>query len=295
MQFGKDVCSRNTEDEDEVRDVQEEATIPIPTNGNEISTIERIIEAVVGGQGGSEINTVSNCRNRNELLSKDRLVKWEKNSIPRNVRTRSVNLVRTLPGPVQNAKAAKTPVECFKLFIDDAIIDLITENTNIFIRSIAGNFTRERSCRVTDNVEISAFLGLLILAGSFRSGHQKVEDLFRQDGFGIEIFYGTMSLQRFRFLLRAIRFDNQNTRGQRRSIDKFAAFREIFDMFVHNCERNFSLGCYTTIDEQLVPFRGKCPFRQYMKSKPAKYGIKMFTLTDVLRENNGGIPRNATR
>lgn len=60
-------------------------------------------------------------------------------------------------------------------------------------------------------------------------------------------------------------------------------------MFVHNCERSFSLGCYTTIDEQLVPFRGKCPFRQYMKSKPAKYmkskpakyGIKIFTLTDA--------------
>lgn len=82
MQFGKDVCSRNTEDEDEVRDVQEEATIPIPTNGNEISTIDRIIEAVVGGQGGSEINTVSNCRNRNELLSKDRLVKWKKIPYP---------------------------------------------------------------------------------------------------------------------------------------------------------------------------------------------------------------------
>lgn len=125
-------------------------------------------------------------------------------------------------------------MEYFKLLIDDAIIDLITENTNIFIRSIAGNFTRERSCCVTDIVEISAFLGLLILAGSFRLGHQNVEDLFRQDGFGIEIFYGTMSLQRFKFLLRAIQFDNQNMRGQRRSIDKFAAFREIFDMFVHN-------------------------------------------------------------
>lgn len=125
-------------------------------------------------------------------------------------------------------------MEYFKLFIDDAIIDLITENTNIFIRSIAGNFTRERSCCVTDNIEISAFLGLLILAGSFRLGHHNVEDLFRQDGFGIEIFYGTISLQKFKFLLRAIQFDNQNMRGRRRSIDKFAAFREIFDMFVHN-------------------------------------------------------------
>ncbi|XP_045548081.1 piggyBac transposable element-derived protein 4-like [Salmo salar] len=29
------------------------------------------------------------------------------------------------------------------------------------------------------------------------------------------------------------------------------------------------------MDEQLVPFRGRCPFRHYMPSKPAKYGIKI--------------------
>jgi len=34
------------------------------------------------------------------------------------------------------------------------------------------------------------------------------------------------------------------------------------------------------IDEQLVPFRGRCKFKQYMPSKPAKYGIKIFWLCD---------------
>ena len=35
------------------------------------------------------------------------------------------------------------------------------------------------------------------------------------------------------------------------------------------------------IDEQLVPFKGNCPFRLYMKSKPDKYGIKVWTLCDA--------------
>ncbi|KAE8285601.1 hypothetical protein D5F01_LYC15266 [Larimichthys crocea] len=36
-----------------------------------------------------------------------------------------------------------------------------------------------------------------------------------------------------------------------------------------------------TIDEQLVPFCGRCKFLQYMPSKPAKYGIKVFWMCDA--------------
>ena len=31
----------------------------------------------------------------------------------------------------------------------------------------------------------------------------------------------------------------------------------------------------------LMPFRGLCPFRQYIPSKPAKYGIKIWAACDV--------------
>lgn len=35
-----------------------------------------------------------------------------------------------------------------------------------------------------------------------------------------------------------------------------------------------------TIDEQIISFRGRCPFRQYIKSKPQPYGIKVFCMCD---------------
>lgn len=132
----------------------------------------------------------------------------------------------------------------------------------------------------TDETEIISFVGLLILAGAQRAGHQNLEDLWDQSGFGIEIFYTTMSLKRFLFLLRCLRFDDVRNRTERRALDKMAAFRNIFETFEKNCQKHYSVGEYTTVDEQLVAFRGKCPFRQYIPSKPAKYGVKILTLCD---------------
>ena len=52
-------------------------------------------------------------------------------------------------------------------------------------------------------------------------------------------------------------------------------------MFVGNYKKNYIPSEYVTIDEMLVSFRGHCPFRVYIPSKPAKYGIKIHALCDA--------------
>ncbi len=36
-----------------------------------------------------------------------------------------------------------------------------------------------------------------------------------------------------------------------------------------------------TIDEAMIPFKGRLRFKQYMKDKPTKWGIKVFVLADA--------------
>ena len=36
-----------------------------------------------------------------------------------------------------------------------------------------------------------------------------------------------------------------------------------------------------TVDVQLVPFRRKCPFRQYISPKPDRYGLKIWAACDA--------------
>ena len=42
----------------------------------------------------------------------------------------------------------------------------------------------------------------------------------------------------------------------------------------------FVPGPNVTVDKQLLAFCGRCPFCQYIPSKPRKYGIKIWTICD---------------
>lgn len=90
-----------------------------------------------------------------------------------------------------------------------------------------------------------------------------------------------MSRSRFHLLLRCLRFDDIRTRPAREENDKLAPIREIFEQFVGYIRKYYRHGEHVTIDEILLAFRGRCPFRQYLPSKPAKYGLKIFAVCDA--------------
>ena len=89
-----------------------------------------------------------------------------------------------------------------------------------------------------------------------------------------------MSKRRFKFLLSCLRFDDKATREERRIQSKFAPILEIFDLFIANCKKWYRPSSYLTVDEQLVGFRGRCPFKMYLPSKPDKYGLKIIAMCD---------------
>ncbi|KAF5289553.1 hypothetical protein FQR65_LT20793 [Abscondita terminalis] len=207
---------------------------------------------------------------------------WKKHKPPiRAIRTRQENIIKRLPSPTQATKVLKRPIEIWNYFFTEEIISEIVMCTNLFIEKIRNNYTRERDANKTDANEIRAMLGLIYMAGVTKSNKLNLEDLWRRDGYGIEIFCLTMSLQRFRFLLRCVRFDNIETRAVRRELDKLAPIRKIFELFVSHCEKGYHHSDFVTIDEMLPAFRGRCAFRQYMPKKPTKYGMKVFAMCDA--------------
>lgn len=143
-------------------------------------------------------------------------------------------------------------------------------------------YPKQKTWIPTDSLEMYAVLGLLITAGALKANREPVHFLWCKNPlYSRPIFPAAMSRDRFLELIWFMRFDDLSTRVERRGIDKLAAFREVFEIFVGHCKESYYPSSHLTIDEQLVGFRGKCPFRVYMKSKPAKYGIKIWALVDA--------------
>ena len=80
---------------------------------------------------------------------------------------------------------------------------------------------------------------------------------------------------------RIVRFDEKFTRSQRLQTDKFALTSDVFSRFVSNCQTNYAPGPHIYVDEQLFPSKTRCPFTQFMASKPGKYGQKYWMAVDV--------------
>lgn len=212
---------------------------------------------------------------------KDKITKWNQNLPLKSVRTKPHNLITHLPGVKGNARVAKTAVDCWNNLFTEEMLAMIVEYTNQYIDSIRSKFSRERDVKYTDLIEIKAFIGLLYLAGAYRGNRQNLEELWGKEGDGIEKFGLVMNIKRFKTLMRCLRFDDRKTREDRKKIDRLAPIRDIFLKFVKNCQESYIPGENVTIDEMLPGFRGNCPFRQYIPSKPNKYGIKFFALVDA--------------
>ena len=45
-------------------------------------------------------------------------------------------------------------------------------------------------------------------------------------------------------------------------------------------ELEYNLNESISVDEAMIPFKGRLSFKQYMRDKPVKHGIKVFVLAD---------------
>ncbi|XP_042609958.1 piggyBac transposable element-derived protein 4-like, partial [Cyprinus carpio] len=191
-------------------------------------------------------------------------------------RASAARVTKLTPGPTRYACSRVEDIKSsFLLFFPPSIQSILVEMTNL-----EGKRVYDADWRDVDWTDIEAFIGLLILAGVYRSNNEALSSLWEAET-GRAIFCAVMTLKRFKTLSRVIRFDDRATRPARRETDKLAPIRDLWDLWVERLPLMFNPGSDVTVDECLVPFRGRCSFKQYMPSKPAKYGLKIWAACDA--------------
>ncbi|XP_055306660.1 LOW QUALITY PROTEIN: piggyBac transposable element-derived protein 4-like [Sitodiplosis mosellana] len=137
---------------------------------------------------------------------------------------------------------------------------------------------RDREWKDTNSDEVYALIGILLHCGAEKANSVQIKDLFHESH--MPFYRAVMSLERCEQLLRFLRFDNTRSRLDRLRLDKLAPIRFIWDKFLTNLTLPFIPSKELCTDEQLLVSRNRCSFRQYIPSKPGKYGIKIFWLVD---------------
>ena len=188
--------------------------------------------------------------------------------------------------------SGKEPVDYYRLFISDHIIDKVLEETNRYgdqyVESHQDHLTNHPRARPHDFVkrhfsksELLRFFVLIITMGIVDL--PSVKDYWSTSWpFNTPHFSKLLSRDRFLLLLKFLHLaDNtkQVARGQP-GYDKLFKLRPFMDPLIHSFKEMFIPQQQLSIDEAMISYKGRLSFLQYLPKKPKKWGMKAWALAD---------------
>ena len=161
--------------------------------------------------------------------------------------------------------------------------DLLVTETNRYAAENLSSSARARPWHDVTVEEMKAFLGMLIIMGiivlpRLEMYWSSTHPLIATPGIA-----SVMPLVRFEQIYRFLHLNDSSQQvpsGSPRH-DKLFKLRKLLDLVTPRFESEYVLHKEVTIDEAMIPFKGRLGFNQYMKDKPTKWGIKVFTLCDA--------------
>ncbi|CAK9832658.1 PiggyBac transposable element-derived protein 4 [Anthophora retusa] len=168
------------------------------------------------------------------------------------------------------------PEDIYFLFMSDEFFDLVVTETNRYAQQCLSKQTSYRLDEwiATDKNEIKRFFGLIMWMGIVKL--PEISLYWSKDpAYSQNLPPSIMSRNRFELLLRMLHFNDNDKENVN---DRLYKIKPVIDMLNENFQKYFEPGEIVCVDESLIPFRGRIVFRQYIKQKRHKYGIKLFKL-----------------
>ena len=177
----------------------------------------------------------------------------------------------TFTGPEYASDGVKRPVEYFNEQFDDAIKENIVEQSNLYAAQVNPNKPLG-----LDIATLERFIGILFLMSVTRMSRAR---MYWSQTMRFPKIADVMPLARWETVKRLLHINDNDTRPDD-CTDRLYNIRPFIDA-VSKKVRSVMPGEKMSIDEQVIPFKGKSRLRQYNPKKPKKWGYKVFVLSGV--------------
>lgn len=186
-------------------------------------------------------------------------------------------------GPSRIMPPEKEPIDFFKLFYNDVLVEFLISETDKHARlqkELNPNENRMAWTRPTIP-EMNAFLGLCFMMGIDKKPSTKM--YWSTDSFvNTPLFSNTMNRDRFTQIMRYLHFSDSELEPLpgTPNYDPLYKVKHIVSHLNSHFQQEYTPKRNVTVDETMIPFKGRVQLRQYMPQKPHKWGVKAWVLAE---------------
>lgn len=185
------------------------------------------------------------------------------------------------PGSQLIGTSDYTVLELFQQFFTNTVLLTLINNTNVH-----GRATYSPWVDITLK-DMFCFLSLVIYMGLLKV--PALTDYWRQGRlYSLEFPKSVLSGRKFFSIVRALRLssreadaENKGKRGTA-EFDRLGEIKPLYTEIRTACRQNYQPDQHISIDERMVASKARVIFKQYLKSKPVRWGYKLFVIADSL-------------
>ncbi|XP_047360348.1 piggyBac transposable element-derived protein 4-like isoform X2 [Vespa velutina] len=208
---------------------------------------------------------------------KEDSAQWSDFDLPR-----TNNKFEGSPGPNIFPKDTQSVEDIVELYIGNDLFEYISNETNkYYSQNCNKRKLDKKNPKFVDvtALELRKWFGLVILMGIVKKA--RIDDYWSTNPLiDTPIFRKTMSRNRFKQILSFLHFSDNNKKPD--NADRLFKVQFIINYFSKKFKENFNPSQNISIDEGIIPWRGRLNFKVYNPSKITKYGILIRMLCDSI-------------
>ena len=175
----------------------------------------------------------------------------------------------------------ETPLQFLQLFITRELLEHFRKHTNLYAEKRKENSAKMyKKWYKASIMDIAKYIGLTVLFGILKLPRLSMH-WARGKAHSTPAVPDCMSYSRYKQLGGFFHSNANATSTDRPSQDRLMKIRPVIDYLIPLFKSTYTPKKNLSIDEGMLPYKGRLNFKCYLPKKPIKYGIKLYILAEA--------------